>query len=92
MALNFEDQEIESLAAEVASLAGEKESDAVCQSLRERRDRLEQEAEGRHRPEGGLLHYLETEIWPRIPAELLDRPPMTKAEREELLGYGPEGH
>jgi antitoxin VapB len=92
MALNIEDQEVEDLAAEVASLSGETETDAVRQSLRERRDRLKSLAGERRRPKGGLLHYLETEIWPQIPEDKRGGPPMTKAEREELLGYGPEGH
>jgi hypothetical protein len=38
-----------------------------------------------------LRRFLEDEIWPRMPSELRDKPPMTKAEREDLLGYGPEG-
>jgi antitoxin VapB len=91
VALNIEDQEAEQLAAEIARLAGESETDAVRRALREKRDRLQQETGERRRPEGGLLHYLETEIWPQIPDEALDRPPMTKAEKEELLGYGPDG-
>lgn len=90
MALNIENQEAEQLAAEVARLTGESETEAVRRALRERRDRLRLETSERRRPEGGLLHYLETEIWPRIPEELLDRPPMTKAEKAELLGYGPD--
>jgi antitoxin VapB len=35
-------------------------------------------------------YYLETEIWPLIRPENLGRT-MTKAEREQLLGYGPGG-
>jgi len=91
MALNIKDKETEELAAEVASLTGESKTGAVRQALRERRDRLELE-KGRPRKRGDLLRFLETEIWPLIPVEELDRPPMTKAEREEILGYGPEGY
>lgn len=91
--MGFElDREVEQLAAEIADLAGESKSDAVGQALRERRDRLSLLGGPRRRPEGGLLHFLETEIWPLIPAEHRGRPPMTKAEREEILGYGPEGY
>jgi antitoxin VapB len=79
------------LAAEVARLAEESEDEAVREALRERRDRLQVLAGERRKPEGGLLHFLETEIWPLIPEDELDQPPMTKAEREEILGYGPEG-
>jgi antitoxin VapB len=91
MALNIEDEGVERLAAEVAKLTGESETETVRQALSERRDRLGPEGGERRRPEDGLLHYLETEIWPNIPDEVLDRPPMTKAEKEELLGYGPDG-
>lgn len=90
MALNIKDKESEELAAEVASLTGESKTGAVRQALRERRDRLALQAGSRRKP-GGLLRFLETEIWPQIPEELLDRPPMSKAEREEILGIGPEG-
>jgi hypothetical protein len=38
-----------------------------------------------------MLRVLEEEIWPQIPAELRGRPPLTKAEREAILGYGPDG-
>ena len=90
MAPNFENKEIEQLAAEIAKLAGESESDAVRQALRERRDRLELMTGERRRPEGGLRHFLETKIWPQIPEEHRGGPPMTKEERAKLLGYGPD--
>ena len=35
-------------------------------------------------------YFLETEIWPLVRPENLGKT-MTKAEREELLGYGPGG-
>jgi antitoxin VapB len=91
MALNIKDKETEELAAEVASLTGESKTGAVRQALRERRDRLSLSTGSRKKKSGSLLRFLETEIWPQIPEELLDRPPMTKAEREEILGIGPEG-
>lgn len=92
MALNIKDKEAEQLAAEVASLAGESKTGAVRQALRERRDRLVLQSGRRKRPPGSLLRFLETEIWPLIPEEERGRPPMTKAEREEILGIGPEGY
>jgi antitoxin VapB len=82
------------LAAEVAKLAGESEEEAVRQALLERRERLQASSgEKRRRPrtKEGMLHYLETEIWPLIPEENRGRPPITKEEKEEILGYGPEG-
>lgn len=80
------------MAAEVASLAGETKTGAVKQALRERRDRLVLESGRGEREPGSLLRFLETEIWPQIPAEDRNRPPLTKAEREEILGIGPEGY
>lgn len=91
MALNIKDKETEQLAAEVASLAGESKTGAVRQALRERRDRLALSAAGGRREPGSLLRFLETEIWPQIPAGDRGKPPLTKAETEEILGIGPEG-
>jgi antitoxin VapB len=92
MALNIKDKEAEALAAEVASLTGESKTGAVREALRERRDRLVLESGRGKREPGSLLRFLETEIWPQIPEEDLGGPPMTKAEREEILGIGPEGY
>jgi antitoxin VapB len=92
MALNIKNQETEQLAAEVASLAGETKTGAVRQALRERRDRLRLEAGHSEEPYRNMQEWLETEIWPQIPAALKGRPPMTKAEVEEILGIGPEGY
>lgn len=92
MALNIKDKETEELAAEVAQLTGESKTGAVRQALRERRERLSLRSARRKRDPDSFLRFLETEIWPQIPSERLDRPPMTKAEREEILGIGPEGY
>jgi antitoxin VapB len=92
MALNIKNKETEELAAEVASMTGESKTGAVREALRERRDRLRLESGGPDKPPRTMREWLETEIWPQIPEELLDRPPMTKAEREEILGLGPEGY
>jgi antitoxin VapB len=92
MALNIKDKETEELAAEVASLTGESKTGAVRQALRERRGRLALKSGSGKREPGSLLRFLETEIWPQIPEEDRGQPPMTKAEREEILGIGPEGY
>jgi hypothetical protein len=42
-------------------------------------------------PAERLRRFLEDEVWPQLPPDVLDRPPMTKAEREKVLGYEPEG-
>jgi antitoxin VapB len=91
MALNIKDKETEKLVAEVAEMTGATKTGAVRQALRERRDRLQLESGRPERPYRGMRKWLETEIWPQIPDELLDREPMTKEEIEEILGIGPEG-
>lgn len=88
MAMNIKDPETERLAAEVAALTGESKTAAVRTALRERRDRLAAQSGLRRRT---LRRFLEDEVWPRVPPEVRDQPPMTKAEREAILGYGPEG-
>lgn len=89
MALNIKDSETEQLAAEVAALAGETKTRAVKVALRERKQRLARRIARRDRGEE-LLHFLEEEAWPQMPAEVLGKP-LTRAERESILGYGAEG-
>jgi antitoxin VapB len=91
MALNIKDKETEALVAELASLTGETKTGAVRTAARERLERLKLQPGRKKLNAEELRHFLETEIWPQIPPELLDREPMTKAEREEILGYGPDG-
>lgn len=91
MALNIDDRETEMLATEIAALTGESEEEVVHQALRERGERLGLPARRGRRPRTleEVLHFMEAEIWPLLP----DRggPPITKEEKEEILGYGPNG-
>jgi len=89
MALNIKDPETEQLAAEVAAMAGESKTRAVKVALHERKERLKLLGKPADRGER-LRRLLEEEIWPNLPAEERGRP-MSKAEREEILGYGPNG-
>jgi antitoxin VapB len=89
MALNIKDPETERLATEVAQLAAETKTRAINVALRERRERLISARVGVDRG-ARLRRFLTDEAWAQIPAEALDHR-MTKAEREEILGYGPEG-
>lgn len=89
MALSIKDPVAERLAAEVASLAGESKTEAVRVALRERRERLLLTA-GRGARGESLLRFLQDEVWPLLPPEA-GRAPLTKAEREEILGYGADG-
>jgi antitoxin VapB len=99
VALNIKDKETEALVNELASLTGETTTEAVRQAAKDRLERLERE---RARPDRrstidprrdaeSFQLWMETEIWPLIPEEHRGGEPMTKAEREELLGYGPGG-
>jgi antitoxin VapB len=87
MALNIKDPETERQAAEVAAMTGESKTGAVRTALRERKERLALQHGDRER---SLRRLLEEEIWPSIPPEQLGRAP-SKEEREEILGYGPDG-
>lgn len=90
MALNIKDGETEQLAAEVARITGESKTAAVRTALRERRQRLRRRETAEDR-RARLQRVLEQEIWPLIPPEVRGVP-ITKAEREDILGYGPEGY
>ena len=89
MALNIKDPETERLAAEVAALTGETKTRAVRVALQERRSRLARRVAPPDRRRN-LLEFLEREVWPQVPSDVLGRP-LSRAEREEILGYGPEG-
>ncbi len=89
MALNIKDAETERLAVEVAALAGETKTRAVKIALRERKDRLARRVARRDRREE-LRRFLEGEAWPQVPPEVLGKP-LTRAEREEILGYSRDG-
>ncbi|HEY7222934.1 MAG TPA: type II toxin-antitoxin system VapB family antitoxin [Micromonosporaceae bacterium] len=89
MALNIKDPETERLAAEVATLAGETKTRAINVALQERWARLAAARTANDRT-ARLLRFLTDEAWPQVPAALLGKAP-TRADREEILGYGPEG-
>jgi len=89
MALTITNPETERLAAEVAELTGESETEAIRKALEERRLRLVPSAPKEDRV-ARWRRYLEEEVWPNIPADVRGKP-ITKEEIEEILGYGPEG-
>jgi antitoxin VapB len=89
MALNIKDPETERLAAEVAAITGETKTSAVRTALRERKERLELAGPSGQRT-AALREWLEREVWPNLPPDQRGRAP-TKKEREEILGYGPDG-
>lgn len=89
MALNIKDPDTERLAAEVAILAHESKTEAVRTALRERAERLQVHAQRVRRAER-LARFLNDEAWPQVPADRLGVR-ISKAEREDILGYEPEG-
>lgn len=89
MALNIKDPETEQLAAEVAEMTGNSKTGAIRDALRAQRDQLvtrDSTAERDRR----ALRFLQEEIWPQIPDDFRNAV-ITKADREEILGYGPDG-
>jgi antitoxin VapB len=89
MALNIKNAEVEQLVEEVAALAGETKTEAVRRALVERRARLRLRAMDRARSDR-VLRFMEREVWSRVPADQVGRPP-GKKERERILGYGRSG-
>lgn len=88
MALNIKDPEAERLASEVAAMAAETKTRAVKIALQERKARLQLRASG-CRPDA-LRRFLADEAWPQVPEEVLGQP-LTRGDREAILGYGPAG-
>ena len=89
MALSIKNREVEALASEVARLTGETKTEAIRRALAERKQRLAlQGSQGDRRQR--VLELLEKKIWPQVLPQYRGRG-MTKAERGEILGYGPEG-
>lgn len=89
MALNIKDTRTEALAAEVAALSGESKTRAIRTALEDRLERLLKETAVARR-KARLDRFLRTEAWPQIPEEARGKP-ITREEREAILGYGPEG-
>jgi antitoxin VapB len=89
MALNIKNPEVERLATEVAEMARETKTQAIRRALEDRKAKLEgyQLKPGQRR---GIREALEKFIWPYIPPEVRGKK-VTKEEREEILGYGPDG-
>lgn len=88
MALNIKDPETERLAAEVAALTGTTKTGAVRYALR--RVLQERSPSSVRRREERLTRFLEEEIWPLVPPDQLGKP-VSKEEREKILGFGEHG-
>jgi antitoxin VapB len=89
MALNIKNADVERLASELAAATGESKTEVIRQALLERKARLRFRVDEGARRER-VRRFLEEEVWSRIPADQLGRPP-EKEEREAILGYGRDG-
>jgi antitoxin VapB len=88
MALNIKNGEVERLATEVARLTGESKTEAIRRALEERRGRLKSVSSDTRRAR--VLRFLEKKVWPTVPKAQVGRR-LTRAEEDEILGYGPGG-
>ncbi len=82
MALNIKDPEVDRLAAELAGRWGTTKTDAIRRALNSQLSLLQSR---RADQEEALLEVMRTEVWPLLD----DRRPVSKAEREQILGYDP---
>ena len=88
MALNIKNDEVERLATEVARLTGESKTEAIRRALEERRRRLRSVSTSERRAR--VLRFLEKKVWPGLPKGQVGRR-LSRAEEDEILGYGPGG-
>jgi len=88
MPLNIKNAEVERLATEVSRLTGESKTEAIRRALEERRRRLRHKSDDRRRQR--VLHFLERTVWPTLPKRERGRR-LTRAEKDEILGYGRGG-
>lgn len=88
MPLNIKDPETERLVTEVTALTGESKTRAVRHALMERRDRLILARSGSRGDR--MVQMLERRLWPRL-SQGVRGEALSKADKESLLGYGPEG-
>jgi antitoxin VapB len=88
MALNIKNTAVESLASEVAAMANESKTEAIRRALEERKLRLRVHRKPQTLEQ--MMHFLQTEIWPHVPARVRGKR-IPKKEWEDILGYGPKG-
>jgi len=87
MALNIKNATVERLAAEVARLTGESKTEAIRKSLVERRRQLKRPQANQRQH---VIEFLERKVWPTVPKKHFGKR-LTRAEEDQILGYGPEG-
>ena len=86
MGLNPNSDEVDILAKEAALQTHETRSKGNRRSLAERRECLL--TGSRRLP---LMQFLEQQVWPHIPADVLGTT-LTREKEDLILGYGPNGY
>ena len=89
MSINIKNSEVESLLNQVVKITGESKTEAIKTALKERQQRLVMQKFVPDRKRT-LLSFLQDEIWSQIPKDKLGIS-ITKAEEEEILGFGEWG-
>ena len=89
MAMNIKNDGVERLAAEVARLTGETKTEAIRRSLEERKRRLRIGPGGGER-KAAVLAFLKKRVWAAVPKDQIGRT-LSRAEEDDILGYGPDG-
>jgi len=89
MALNIKSEAVEALVAEVAAMTGESKTEVIRKAVVERKERLALQAAPQDRV-ATLTRFLEREVWPLVPPDLLGRG-ISQEEQDAILGYGTDG-
>lgn len=89
MSLNIKNEEVERLVTEVSTATGEGKTETVRRALESQRERLLPSVKREERIRS-FLRFLQEEVWSGLPDEV-SGVRLSKAEIEEILGYGPEG-
>jgi len=90
MGLNIKNEEVERLAAEAARRFGESKTEAIRKALLERIERDRAPSETKEARLSRWNQFLATEVWPKVKSGSLGKA-VSKQDREEILGYGPDG-
>lgn len=86
MGLNIKNQAVEKLATELASQIRETKTAAIRRALEEMKLRLSLRG-GDSKKQERLQEFLKREIWPAF----VGQRPVSKEEREQILGFGEKG-
>jgi antitoxin VapB len=89
VALNIKNAQVEALVDEIAAATGESKTEVVRRALEERQSRLRLQIADPSRA-ARLARVLADELWPQVPEAERGRR-LTRAEEDDLLGYGRTG-